>query len=83
LESPGLHGIASVNLYGGMFHNERHTSTSHVSLLPGSTTILCHQRVSERYSIGINGSGQLGNEGEAMVVLEYAAVTAAVIDKLG
>ncbi len=73
--SPGLHGIEPVNICGGMFHNERHTSTSHCSRLPSPPTILCHQRASERRSIGIDGSCFLGNNGEAMAVLEYAAVT--------
>ena len=38
--------------------------------------ILWYQRASEseRKSVEIDGSGRLGNDGEAMVALEYAVV---------
>jgi hypothetical protein len=42
LVSPCLHDeVESVIICGAMFHNERHTSISHCSLLPSPTTIIC------------------------------------------
>ena len=79
-----LHGIESVNIYDGMFYNERRTLTSHCSRPPNPTTNICHQRASERRYAGINIQGQpgRGNGGEASAVQKYGQTYATLSAEL-
>ena len=48
-----------------MLHNKRHTSTVVGLVFPTPATILCHQKLSERRTIGIDFPGRLGNGGDS------------------